>query len=87
MRLIQMLEWIIKTYTKPELKIYNDDVKCSHGTTIGTLDNSAIFYLQSRGVSESDARKMLIQAFLGEILEKDKSLISSYKEFILNNLN
>tara|TARA_R110002072_G_scaffold8552_4_gene43332 strand:+ start:8555 stop:9853 length:1299 start_codon:yes stop_codon:yes gene_type:complete len=73
-------------YTKPELKIYNDDVKCSHGTTIGSLDNDALFYLQSRGLSYFEARKILIEAFLGEIIELDKNLNSKLKHFILDIL-
>ena len=54
--------------TKPELEIYANDVKCSHGATTGQLDAAALFYLRSRGVSESDARAMLIRAFAESIL-------------------
>ncbi len=54
--------------TKPELEIYTDDVKCSHGATTGQLDPSAIFYLRSRGVADAEARRMLVQAFLVESL-------------------
>jgi Fe-S cluster assembly protein SufD len=49
--------------TKPELEIYADDVKCSHGATVGQLDESAIFYLRSRGLSFSEARHILTRAF------------------------
>ena len=56
--------------SKPELEIYADDVKCSHGSTTGQLDEEATFYLRSRGVSESSARKMLIKAFVFDILEE-----------------
>jgi Fe-S cluster assembly protein SufD len=49
--------------TRPELEIYANDVKCSHGATIGQLDAAALFYLRSRGLSESDARTVLIRAF------------------------
>jgi Fe-S cluster assembly protein SufD len=49
-----------KVYTKPELEIYADDVKCSHGCTIGRLDEKGLFYLRSRGVSEAEARRMLL---------------------------
>ena len=73
-------------YTKPELKIYNDDVKCSHGTTIGSLDPSALFYLQSRGLSYENARKMLVDAFLGEIVNLDSDLSAEAKDYILSNL-
>ena len=55
---------------KPELEIYADDVKCSHGSTSGSIDLDSIYYLKSRGIPEKDAFKMLINGFLGEILEK-----------------
>ncbi|HEY0681826.1 MAG TPA: Fe-S cluster assembly protein SufD [Steroidobacter sp.] len=54
--------------TKPELEIYANDVKCSHGATTGQLDATALFYLRSRGLSESDARAVLIRAFAESIL-------------------
>jgi Fe-S cluster assembly protein SufD len=54
--------------TKPELEIYANDVKCSHGATTGQLDTTALFYLRSRGLSESDARALLIRAFAESIL-------------------
>ncbi|MEE8188953.1 MAG: Fe-S cluster assembly protein SufD [Kiloniellales bacterium] len=53
---------------KPELEIYADDVKCSHGAATGDLDHEALFYLRSRGIPESTARHMLIEAFLGETI-------------------
>jgi len=56
--------------SKPELEIYADDVKCSHGSTTGQLDEEAIFYLQSRGLSKKSATELLVSAFLGEIVEK-----------------
>jgi Fe-S cluster assembly protein SufD len=55
--------------SKPELEIFADDVKCSHGATIGALDPEQIFYLRSRGIPEAEARAMLIRAFLDEALE------------------
>ena len=55
---------------KPELEIYADDVKCSHGSTSGSIDLNSIHYLKSRGIPEKDAYKMLINGFLSEILEK-----------------
>lgn len=55
--------------TRPQLKIYADDVKCTHGATIGELDENAMFYLRSRGISENEAKKLLIQAFAGEVVE------------------
>lgn len=55
---------------KPELEIYADDVKCSHGSTTGELDETPMFYLMSRGIPEDAARQLLIEAFVGEILDK-----------------
>lgn len=56
--------------TKPELEIYADDVKCSHGATTGQLDEDPLFYLRQRGLSEKQARMLLIQAFVDEVIEK-----------------
>ncbi len=55
--------------TKPELEIFADDVKCSHGATVGALDPEQMFYLRSRGVPEAQARAILVHAFLAEALE------------------
>lgn len=55
---------------KPELEIFADDVRCSHGTTTGQFDEKAMFYLQARGVSEQSARKMLVNAFAFDVIEK-----------------
>lgn len=54
--------------TKPQLEIWADDVKCSHGATIGRLDEGALFYLRSRGIGEAAARDLLVQAFSAEVL-------------------
>ena len=54
---------------KPELEIYADDVKCSHGATAGDLDHDALFYLRARGLPEARARALLIEAFLTEAVE------------------
>jgi Fe-S cluster assembly protein SufD len=54
--------------TKPELEIYADDVKCSHGATVGQLDEKSLFYLRTRGLSQDEARNLLTQAFATEIL-------------------
>jgi Fe-S cluster assembly protein SufD len=56
--------------TKPQLEIYADDVKCTHGATIGQLNEESIFYLRSRGLGAETARRMLIHAFAGEIIER-----------------
>ena len=55
--------------TKPELEIYADDVKCSHGAAVGDLDEAALFYLRARGIPRDEARRMLIEAFAAEALE------------------
>ena len=55
---------------KPELEIFADDVKCGHGATIGDIDETQLFYLRARGVEESVARRMLVEAFLGEVVEQ-----------------
>jgi Fe-S cluster assembly protein SufD len=54
--------------TKPQLEIFADDVKCTHGAAIGQLDEDALFYLRARGVALVDARNMLIHAFAGDVL-------------------
>jgi Fe-S cluster assembly protein SufD len=56
--------------TKPMLEIYADDVKCSHGCTIGRMDEQAVFYLRSRGVSEAEARRMMSHAFMTNVLDR-----------------
>jgi Fe-S cluster assembly protein SufD len=56
--------------TKPQLEIYADDVKCTHGATIGQLNDESIFYLRARGIGKETARRMLIHAFAGEIIER-----------------
>jgi len=56
--------------TRPQLEIYADDVKCTHGATMGRLDEDAIFYLRSRGIDEAAARNLMIAAFAGEVLER-----------------
>jgi Fe-S cluster assembly protein SufD len=56
--------------TKPQLEIYADDVKCTHGATIGQIEENALFYLRSRGIEESSARRLLLMAFAGECLER-----------------
>jgi Fe-S cluster assembly protein SufD len=58
--------------TKPQLEIYADDVKCTHGATVGQLNDESIFYLRSRGIGKDTARRMLIHAFAGEIVARVK---------------
>ena len=55
--------------TKPELQIFADDVKCAHGATVGDLDKTAMFYLESRGIPPKEAKMLLIRAFIAEVLE------------------
>jgi Fe-S cluster assembly protein SufD len=55
---------------KPELEIYADDVKCNHGATSGALDEDLMFYLRARGIPEDEARSLLVQAFIGEVLDQ-----------------
>ena len=62
--------------TKPQLEIYADDVKCTHGATIGQIEDNALFYLQSRGISEVEARKLLLMAFAEECVERMQSNVA-----------
>jgi Fe-S cluster assembly protein SufD len=55
--------------TKPQLEIFADDVKCTHGATIGQIDQTALFYLKSRGIDNGLARRLLTYAFAAEVLE------------------
>ena len=54
---------------KPELMIFADDVKCAHGATVGEMDKAALFYLLARGIPPMEARAMLVEAFIGEVLD------------------
>ena len=56
-------------FSKPELRIFADDVKCSHGSTIGPVDESALYYLRSRGINKNEAMKMIISSFIEEDLQ------------------
>ncbi len=58
--------------TKPQLEIYADDVKCSHGAAIGQLDDESVFYLRSRGIGEEQARAVLIRAFANDVFDEIK---------------
>jgi Fe-S cluster assembly protein SufD len=70
--------------TKPQLEIYADDVKCSHGTSTGKIDESAMFYLNARGIGKEAAKKILLNAFAGEVI--DKIEIDSVKEYVEKRL-
>jgi len=73
--------------SKPELEIYADDVRCSHGSTIGELDEEAVYYLRSRGISEVNARQLLVAAFIGDVLEKieNKAVRSNLDKLFLDD--
>ncbi|MBO7465637.1 MAG: SufD family Fe-S cluster assembly protein, partial [Bacteroidales bacterium] len=57
-------------FTKPFLEIYADDVQCTHGATVGQLDEEAVFYLRSRGICEQNARVLLMHAFTKEVIDQ-----------------
>ncbi len=71
--------------TKPQLEIWADDVKCSHGCTTGQLDEKQLFYLRSRGISKSTARAMLLHAFVNDAL--DKIEVEFLREFLNKEIN
>lgn len=77
-----------KMRTRPQLEIYADDVKCSHGATTGQLDAQALFYMQQRGISLHDAQLLLLQAFLSDVLTSlpDDELRSSIEATIAQRL-
>ncbi|MDD3108723.1 MAG: Fe-S cluster assembly protein SufD [Alistipes sp.] len=58
-------------YAKPHLEIYADDVKCSHGATVGQLDDQAIFYMRQRGIDEAQARRLQMSGFINQVIQKD----------------
>jgi Fe-S cluster assembly protein SufD len=70
--------------TKPQLEIFADDVKCSHGATIGQLDNDALFYLKTRRIGEKASRNILIHAFASDVVRRIK--INEIKDHIENIL-
>lgn len=74
--------------TKPQLEIFADDVKCSHGATTGQLDEQALFYLRTRGLGEEDARALLVYAFAAEVVEKIKipELVTHFSDLLRGRL-
>ncbi|MCD8387515.1 MAG: Fe-S cluster assembly protein SufD [Bacteroidales bacterium] len=58
-----------RMHTRPQLEIYCDEVKCSHGATVGQLDANALFYMRQRGIPEAEAKMMLMQAFMGDVID------------------
>ncbi len=75
--------------TKPQLEIYNDDVKCAHGATIGQLDDNALFYLRSRGIGIEEARALLTYAFASELVDQAKvpAVRAAVSEFLLERMD
>ncbi len=72
--------------TKPQLEIYADDVKCTHGATIGQIEENALFYLRSRGIDERSARKLLLLAFANECLDRMKEQpVRNHIEGLINS--
>ena len=71
--------------TKPQLEIFADDVKCAHGATVGQIDAEEVFYLKSRGLSETAARNLLTYAFAAEVVERIplRSLVAALERRIL----
>lgn len=61
-----------RMYTQPMLEIYADDVKCAHGSTVGVMDEAALFYMRQRGIPEQEARTLLKNAFMGQVIDQIK---------------
>jgi len=71
--------------SNPQLEIYADDVKCSHGSTTGALDRDAIFYIQSRGIDMASAKALLVRGFVSEMIE---SIAHKYiKQYIISKFD
>jgi len=70
--------------SKPELEIYADDVKCSHGSTSGNVEEDSLYYLMTRGLSRKESLRLLINGFLNDIVDAIKS--NTIKDFISSNL-
>jgi len=71
--------------SKPQLEIFADDVKCSHGATTGQIDKEQLFYLKARGIGEKEGKKLLVFAFANEIIEDIE--VPELKEYLVNKLN
>ena len=71
--------------TKPQLEIFADDVKCSHGCTVGKLDENALFYLKARGIPDDKAKALLLHAFAVDVLDQIKSdAIRAYADQLIS---
>lgn len=75
-------------HTKPELEIYADDVKCTHGATIGQLDEKALFYLRTRGLNQEKAQELLMRAYVGEIINhiSNEEIRTEMMDIVLDRL-
>jgi len=75
-------------HTKPELEIYADDVKCTHGATVGQLDEKALFYLRTRGLNREKSQRLLMRAYVGEIVDEisNEKMRNELMEMILDRL-
>jgi len=71
-----------QVFAKPQLEIFADDVKCSHGCTVGQFDPESLFYLRSRGISEASSRKLLVEAFMFDVTEKISN--EALKQYVQN---
>ena len=76
-----------KAFSKPELKIYCDEVECSHGNTCGGLDEDSLFFLQSRGMDLEQAEKILLNAFAAEVAKEHPSEEQKTKFYLMNNIS
>ncbi len=78
------------SYSKPELEIFEDEVSCNHGASFGEIDKNLIFYMQSRGISKNEAIKVIIKAFVNEVISDDKEILDKYllemEDFFRRNL-
>ena len=68
-----MLSNQANVHSNPQLEIYNNDVKCTHGSTTGQVDDEIIFYMQSRGLEKDECKKLILQGFSDEVLSKIKN--------------
>ena len=75
--------------SKPELEIYADDVQCGHGATTGQLSDDSLFYLRARGIGEDEARRLLVHAFISDVMEEiqDTNLRNVLRDVMNNMLN
>ena len=73
--------------TQPQLEIYADDVKATHGASTGQLDESALFYMQQRGIGKQKARQLLVNAFMKDVIEAISDQYSDVREQLLNSID